>query len=215
MKTFTAAILALVVLVAPTWALPTTAPDLQLNGLATGPYSRMHMLLEKTFLAVDVLTVEIRFGQRTQQQFQGIVERGGTSQALISRLADAAVQANDVFIALEFKRDVSLDRWVEAVRDSLGKARRAGIIDEATFHHVSDNLPVWFHGIAERGFRDGDRILYRAYSDSLRTVLVTADGHVLLDQTDRGTAPRLALLGGYFAPGTQFREPLIESLLQS
>ena len=125
------------------------------------------------------------------------------------------VHADEVFIRLEFKRDVSLNRWAAAVRTSLEKAWRAGIIDEDNYQHVSRNLPVWFRGVAERGFRNGDQILYRGYPDRLRTVLVSADGEVLLDQTDAGTAPRVALLGGYFAPGTDFREPLVRSLLRS
>jgi hypothetical protein len=190
-------------------------PDLQEDRLATGPYSRMHMLLEKTVFAVDVLTVEVRFDSATQGRFRTLARQHGDSEAFMGRMAEAAVHADEVFIRLEFKRDVALNRWVAAVRESLEKARHAGIIDESTFRHVSDNLPVWFHGIADRGFRYGDQILYRGYPDRLRTVLVTAEGKVLLDQTDAGTAPRLALLGGYFAPGTDFREPLIRSLLQS
>jgi hypothetical protein len=209
-----AVLMTLVVLTANRAAVP-SAPDLQEDRLATGPYSRMHMLLEKTVFAVDVLTVEVRVDSATQGRLRTLAQQHGGSDALMGRLAEAAVHADEVFIRLEFKRDVSLNRWVAAVRESLDKARHAEIIDESTFRHVSDNLPVWFHGIAERGFRYGDQILYRGYPDRLRTVLVTAEGKVLLDQSDAGTAPRLALLGGYFAPGTDFREPLIRSLLQS
>jgi len=190
-------------------------PDLQEDRRATGPYSRMHMLLEKSVFAVDVLTVEVRFDPATQVRFRTLAQQRGDSETFMGRMAEAAVHADEVFIRLEFKRDVALNRWVAAVRESLEKARHAGIIDESTLRHVSDNLPVWFHGIADRGFRYGDRILYRGYPDRLRTVLVTADGKVLLDQTDAGTAPRLALLGGYLAPGTDFREPRIRSLPQS
>jgi hypothetical protein len=207
---------AIVLLVAIVATNPVRAkvPDLQVDQLATGPYSRMHMLLEKTLLAVDVLTVEVRFDESTRQQFLKLVHRGGGSDELVGRIADAAVRAGQVFIRLEFKRDVSLNRWVEAVRDSLAKAWRSGLIDEESFRHVSGNLPLWFRGIAQRGFKAGDQILYRGYPDGLRTVLASADGHVLLDQTDRGAASREALLGGYFAPGTDFREPLVRSMLQ-
>ena len=66
--------------------------------------------------------------------------------------------------------------------------------------------------IADRGFRSGDRILYRVRGGALRTVLVGRDGRVFVDQTDTGSGPRRALLGGYFAPDTGFREPLVRSL---
>jgi hypothetical protein len=207
-------LVALVVLVAAPTALA-AAPDLQVDRLATGPYSQMHMLLEKTVFAVDVLTVDVRFDPATQRRFRTLAAQRPGTDALVGHIADAAVHADEVFIKLEFKRDVSLNRWVAAVRESLDKAWRAEIIDESNMRHVSENLPVWFRGVAERGFRYGDQILYRGYADRLRTVLVSAQGDVLLDQTDPGTAPRLALLGGYFAPGTEFREPLVRSLLGS
>jgi hypothetical protein len=206
----------IVALVVLSGAIPAHAkvPDLQVDQLASGPYSRMHMLLEKTIFAVDVLTVEVTFDPATQQRFRGLVKRGSVPEELVGRIADAAVHADQVFIRLEFRRDVSLSRWVDAVRDSLEKAWRSGIVEEENFRRVSRNLPVWFRGIAERGFRTGDQILYRGYPDRLRTVLASAEGDVLLDQTDAGSAPREALLGGYFAPGTDFREPLVRSLLQ-
>ena len=35
-------------------------PSLSEGGLASGPFSKMHMLLEKTILNVDVVTIDIR-----------------------------------------------------------------------------------------------------------------------------------------------------------
>jgi hypothetical protein len=104
---------------------------------------------------------------------------------------------------------------VQGVRESLEKAHQWGVIDRELFRHTSDRLPEWFSAIAQRGFRQGDRIVYRTHADRMRTMLVGSDGKVFVDQTDRGSGPRRALLGGYFAPGTDFREPLIRSLLSS
>ncbi|HSM08267.1 MAG TPA: hypothetical protein VLA33_04535, partial [Gemmatimonadota bacterium] len=65
----------------------------------------------------------------------------------------------------------------------------------------------------ERGIRSGDRMLQRVRGDTLRTVYEGADGEVLLDQVDVGPERRLAVLGGYFAPGSDFRQGLVESVL--
>ena len=190
-------------------------PDLQADELATGPYARMHMRYEKhiLFVGVDVLTIEMRFDGATQSRFQQLATGREYSPHLAEQIASAAVDAQNVFVSVEFQRDVSLAQWVGAVRDSLGKAERWGVIDQNTYRHVSDQLPNWFSVIADRGFREGDRILYRGRPDRMRTVLVGREGRVLVDHTDDGSAPRRAMLGGYLAPGGDFRAPLVRSLL--
>lgn len=193
---------------------PATAPDLDVGALASGPYSRMHMRLEKTIFSVDVLRVEMRFDRQTQQRLQRLASGRRFSESLVVPIADAAISADQVFVDLAFERHVSLERWVEGVRDSLEMARRSGLIPEETRRHVSDNLPGWFQAVATRGFEKGDHILYRGYPDRMRTVLVSSQGAILVDQTDRGASPRRALLAGYFAPGTDFRTPLVQSLFQ-
>jgi hypothetical protein len=196
-------------------ALPRTQsqPDMDRDELATGAFSRMHMLYERTIFQVDVLTVEMRFDEPAQRTFQEVALGRRYSEDLAERIARTAVDAEQVFLEVRFERDVALDRWVEGVRENLGMARRWGVIDEETYRHVHEQLPRWFSSISERGFREGDRILYRTYPDRLRTVLVGVDGRTFVDQTDRGAGPRRALLGGYLAPGSDFREPLVRSLL--
>jgi hypothetical protein len=184
------------------------------SDLASGPYSRMHMLLERTFLAIDVLTVDLRFDAPTQQRFRGIVADRAYSDRLAAEVVEAALRPNHIALAIEFQRNVSLDRWIEGVRDGLDKALAAGLIQAENHRRVTGGMRQWFQGIASRGFRRGDQVRYRGAPDSLRTVLVTTGGEVLLDQTDRGEGPRVALLAGFLAPGTDFREPLVRSLLQ-
>jgi hypothetical protein len=191
---------------------PAGVPDLQTSELATGPYSRMRMLLEKTIFSIDVLTVDVQVDEPTRQRFRAVADGQPYSRARADRIAGAAIDAQQLYVQLEFVRDVPFNRWVDGVRDSLERAWRAGLIREEHYRSVSDSLPRWFQAAVERGFEAGDRILYRGYPDRLRTLLVSRAGDVLLDQTDRGTDPRRALLAGYFAPGTDFREPLIRSL---
>lgn len=189
-------------------------PDMDTAALANGPYSRMSMLLEKTIFSVDVLTVEVRFAAPAQQQFSRLATGARYSPELERSIADVAVEAEQVYASLTFERNVSLSRWVDGVRESLENAWRTGLISEAQYREVSEGLPRWFDVVATRGFMTGDRILYRGYPDRMRTVLVSNTGEVLLDQTDPGEDPRRTLMAGYFAPGSDFRTPLVRSLLQ-
>lgn len=188
-------------------------PDLDVEALASGPFSSMHMLMEKTIFGVDVLTIDVRFDRATQARLRTLAGSPPLSSQAIDRIAAAAVDAGEVWASIAFRRRVSLSQWLDGVGDSLASASRAGLIQEQTYRELMANLPRWFAAVAERGFQAGDRILYRGYPDRLRTVLVTPEGRVLVNHVGEGAAPRRTLLAGYFAPGSDTREPLVRSLL--
>jgi hypothetical protein len=111
---------------------------------------------------------------------------------------------------MRFERNVSLSQWLDQVSDSLDKAVSAGYISAARKSQVVSNLPNWFAPIRDRGFKQGDKVLYRVTPGSLRTVLHTIEGQTPVDQTDGGDASRV-LFAGYFAPGADMR-PMLRSL---
>ncbi len=189
------------------------APSLD-DGLGRASFGRMHFLLEKTFLNIDVLTVEVRFDDDTAEALRAVAEGRKLDDALVDGLATRAYRAEEAYVEIRFKRDVGLERFVDAVRKNLGRARKAGMIDEENLQNVSRNLPRWFAFLEERGMKEGDRILYRVRRDSMRTIYVERGGKVDLDRTDGGNAPRLALLASYFAPGSDFRDGLVASLFE-
>jgi hypothetical protein len=100
------------------------------------------------------------------------------------------------------------------VRESLEKASKAGLISAELRQRVSDGLPQWFKALEAEGFHDGDRVLYEIRSGALRTVVVTRAGTVLLDRVDKGEALPRVVLASYFAPDTDYRTLLLESLLE-
>jgi hypothetical protein len=173
----------------------------------------MHMLLEKTFLKVNVLTVELRVDETTTRRIHRIdrsaAGEGRTHDAIVAAVMDA----DSVAIELRFRRDVDLDEFVDAVRDSLEDAEEAAMISDATRREVARRLPQWYRSVARRGFEDGDRLRYRLSGNTVQTTLRSVAGEVLLQQVDRGAERRRALLAGYFAPGTDFREPLLDSVV--
>ncbi|MGM0578333.1 MAG: hypothetical protein ACQEXJ_21595 [Myxococcota bacterium] len=185
---------------------------LDVSGLATGRYATAEALMEKTIFQVDVLRVYVRFGPGTQARVKDLATRSGeVSRAHVARVA---ANAEHAYVAVHFERDVDLDRFIEGVKESLRAAVDAGFIEQSQYGQVARDLPRWFGYLSDRGFEDGDELLYRVRPDSLRTLHRTHDGKIRLDQTDEGTSPRKVLLSGYLAPGADLHDDLLDSLLE-
>src|SRR3954471_10343626 len=103
-------------------------PSLDSPELAQGPYSSMHMLLQKTVLKIDVATVDVRFDKATQARFADLVRGQQYSYPLDAQLAATAITAPHAVVQMQFVRDVPLNRWIGVVRDNLELAREAGLI---------------------------------------------------------------------------------------
>ena len=73
-------------------------PSLEGGDLAQGPYSAMHMLLQKTVLNINVATIDVRFDKATQAKFAQIAAR----QVVLARpghqLALAAIDAKHAVV---------------------------------------------------------------------------------------------------------------------
>ena len=188
-------------------------PSLEASELAQGPYAYMHMLLQKTFFKINIATIEVRVDKPTQTRLAALASGKSYSDGLAEQLAHATIGAARAVVQMKFKRDVSLDRWMGVVRENLGQARKAGLIDGNLEQRVSQGLPNWFSALKSRGYEKSDRLIYEVSPDSLRTVVVSAGGQVLLDRLDREQGVRKVVLASYFAAESDFREPLLRSLL--
>jgi hypothetical protein len=176
-----------------------------------GTYGTLQMLLEKTFLQVDVLELEIRVDPVTAAQ----VEDGlavNSENADEEAIASALIAAPQVWARLTFKRDVGVDRLIQEIRNSMRKAVQAGLLDPAGYDIISASLPEWYAPVRERGIRNGDGQYYRIRGDTLRTTFVGRDGAQYIDETATSPTNRRALLTSWFAPGSDFRDELLASL---
>ncbi|UCF18935.1 MAG: hypothetical protein JSU87_13530 [Gemmatimonadota bacterium] len=182
---------------------------------AGNPYSSMRMLLEKTFLKVDVLKLEIRFAGEDARRIERLASGGKYSEELAESIAQIGINSLNAYARIEFVRNISLEQFVDGVREDVGKVRDAGIIAEADFEMISEGIPHWFGFLEERRILNGDQIHYRIRGDTLRTVYLGVDGDIALDQTDVGPVRRLAVLGSYLAPKSNFRKDLIKSLFRT
>jgi len=202
------------VLLAPALMAGGALPSLDAPELAQGPYSSMHMLLQKTVLKIDVATVDVRVDKPTQAHFAELARGQQYSYPLDAQLASAAIAAPHAVVQMQFVRDVPLNRWIGVVRDNLELAREAGLITKDIEQKVSNAIPQWFAPLAERGYQKNDRLIYSITPDSLRTVVVSAGGQLLLDLSDHEAGARRVVMASYFAPKSDTREPLIRSLVE-
>jgi hypothetical protein len=181
--------------------------------LGQGRYSSMHMTLQKTFIKINVATIDVRFDRQAQARFAALAREQPYSDAIASRLAEVAMGAERAVVEMRFMRDVPLKRWMGVVSDNLEQAREAGLITKEVEQQVNRGLPDWFSALRDRGYEKGDRLVYTIGADSLRTMVAAKDGPVFLDRVDRGASARRVVLVSYFAPKSEFREPLLRSLL--
>ncbi len=139
--------------------------------------------------------------------------KGATGERLRDSVASIALDARNAWALIHFKRNVALHQFLDGISDNLRQATRAGVITPQDYLSISSSLPRWYAFLEQRGIHTGDRMYYRIRDDSLHTVYLASDGETLLDQVDVGPERRLSVLGGYFAPGSDFRDKLVDSLL--
>ena len=189
-------------------------PSLDGPDLAQGPFSAMKMTLKKTILRINVANIDVRFDKAAQSRFSALASGKSYSKDLAGELAKAAIDAGHAVVQMQFNHDVSLDRWMGVVKDNLEQARSAGLITKELEQQVGQGLPQWFSPLKDRGYEKGDRLLYEVRPDALHTAVVSKDGKVLLDRVDHEAGVRRVVLPSYFAPDSDFREPLLKSLFQ-
>lgn len=208
-----AAVVAVCLLAGPAVA---QEPALDTASLGSGPYAEMAMVYERGFLfiRVDVLSLRIRYGDPTAARLRQIGESDLPEPTRRDSAARVAAEATDAFARIRFLRGVTREQFLEATRENLERASEEGFVDPQSASRIAEDLPGWFAFLRDRDILEGDRLLYRIRGDTLRTLFIGGDGGALLDQTDVGPERRRAVLGGYLAPGTDFREGLLDSLLR-
>lgn len=191
---------------------PAGPPPVDTTGLADGPYATMEMLYERTIFNVDVLTLTLRFGEETAAELRRLVEGRSYGDALADTVARVALDAHDVLVRTRFERGVSLEQFLDGLRDSLERAREAGLITDEEHRTILGDVDVQYEPLAEDGIEEGEIMWYRIRGDSLHVAFQALDGGVPVEERPVGEERRLGVLGGYLAPGSDFREKLIRSL---
>jgi hypothetical protein len=184
------------------------------DNLPDSPGGTMEMLLERTILKVDVLKLTVRVDPPAASRLAGFaVARGGYDREFEDAIVDLLLETDRAVASVEFKRSIGLDQFLDGVDEDLGRAVAAGWVEPEAFREITAGLREWLAFLATRGIKKGDRLVYEKNGETLRTTYLEAGaGELSLDQTDSGPQYVMAFWGGYFAPGTTFREGLSRSL---
>lgn len=174
----------------------------------------MRMLMEVTIFQIDVLTLELRIEGPTGAGIRSLVQTRERTEATADSVADLAADARHAYARLDFLRDISLDRFLDEVRENTMRAAEAGYISEETEAFISRSLPRWYAFLEGRGIEEGDRMEYLIDRDTLTIRYLSASDSLLMSTTDVGPERRRSVLGGYFARGSDFREGLLDSLFR-
>jgi hypothetical protein len=189
------------------------APPVDTTGLAHDrPGATMEMLYERTIFNVDVFYLTLRFGSETAASVERLL-LSPPSEALVDSIARIALASTDVLVTSRFLRNVSLDQFLEGLRDSLERALRAGLISTEARRAILADVDVQYEPLRDEGIRKGDVMWYRIKGDTLHLAFQRTDGQVPVEERPVGAERRMGLLGGYLAPGSDFREGLIRSVL--
>lgn len=175
----------------------------------------MHTLLERTIFQVDVAELTLRYDSAAADRVGGLVRDREFTGPLADSVAAVVLGAERVHGRLEFLRSVSLGQFLESLRSNMEKARDAGLLDDSAYRAFRGELRGWYAPLDGRGIDEGDVTEYRIRGDTLRVIYRSGGGDVLIDRTDIGAEHRRAVLGGYLAPGTDFREGLVRSLFRA
>ena len=190
------------------------APPVDTTGLARGPFSTMAMLYERTIFNVDILQPEMGFDAATARTFSSLIQGRSYDDALAQEVVDVALAAPDVIVRTEFLRDVSLDQFLGGMRENLRNARESGYLTREQETLITRETTAGYASLEDRGIREGEVMWYRIRGDTLHVAFVGLDGEVLVEDRPIGPERRMAVLGGYLAEGSDFRETLIRSLFQ-
>lgn len=174
----------------------------------------LHMKLEKTFLKVDVVGLDVKVEGETADALRELADTAAYSEAVADAVTQMVLGAENVTVSLRFLRGASLERFLDEVNGGLRKAVAAGLLDEADAREISENMPGWYAFLEERGVHAGDRHVHVIRGESMNTRFIDASGNVLLDHEDVARTGRTAVIASYFAPGSDFRAPLVRSLFR-
>lgn len=184
------------------------------TGLGAGPFARMHVLVEKSFLKIDVLSLTLRVDGGTAERLQELASGREYSSSLGDSVAREIFRATDASALVEFHRGFGYDRMLEGIRRNLRGSVDAGMIERAAYDSISRRLPRWLAFLRGRGVQEGDTLRFRLRGDTVGVVYRGAGGEPLADTRGLDPLRRISILGRYLAPGSDFREGLVRSLFR-
>jgi len=203
----------LILLILDSGAPPQEPELLERSGMVENPH--LQMLFEATLFQLDVAEVEAFLSTKTAVRLLPLLSERSPNREKSIRAAGILMEADSVVFRLRFLRDLSRDRLLNRTRDNLFTAVDAGEWTREEFDRVWPSVEAGFSPLTERGVRKGDTLYYVVLGDTVECLVYGSDGALILRFLQSGTERARGTRAAFFAPGSDFREKLIESLFFS
>lgn len=188
-------------------------PVIMLAAAAIGEgnrFAQLDFLLERTLLKIDVVRLRLDVDQETALGVAAIVDAGDRSRNREDAVAALYIETRQADISLEFKMDLSFNRFIDSAADNSKRLVKAGVVEPPVAARLVDERRERFAFLADTGIREGDLFLYTLRGDTVSTRFIDAEGHTRLDFVRIGPEFCHALMGTYFVPGSNFRDGLMD-----
>jgi hypothetical protein len=191
------------------------------------PFAHIEYKHERTFLNVDVMQLDITVADEVGREVERLVAayheagsgpRAGravrnAAAALEESIASPYLHTPAADVSMLFLRSVSHRQFMGGRDDALEAMVDEELLTEVEADALTEDTDQLFAFVRSAPLRSGDEIRYSVRRDTVRTWVIWEDGTVALDIV-RTTRPyRLYTMGSLFARGTEFRNGLIETVL--
>ena len=190
------------------------APADLVEGLDSGPYAKLRMKYEVTFMKFDIAYVGAQLTSELGREVGLLVEGKEHSKELGAEIGELLVAADSVLLSMDFLRDAGLDKFMKGHQRNLDAAYKTEIITEAEKEEILLGIEEDMAPIKERGVKKHDQVYYRIDGDQVRTVYVDAEGAVLIDVTHVSPSWAEGLKGSFFCLESKFHKKLIKPLFE-
>jgi len=185
------------------------------RGLGETDHSRMEMRFKVTFFRIDIADVTALLAPEVAADLGALVEEGKKTDEVEALIRTILLDSDRVLNTMTFCRDADFGRFLKGATRSLQGAVDAKIITDEEFETLSSGIRADFSPLEVRGVKEGDAVHYLIAGSDLRTVVISAEGEVLLDLVRTGEIYTRGSKGSFFGKKSQFSEKLIESLFKS
>ena len=179
------------------------------------PYTQFDMVLEKTFLQVDVLRLTTMLEPKTSETLADIVSREIPQATKDEAIANFVISQDRAVVRSQFLREIPIDKFLEGVFKNLDLVQSRGFITKAQKDEIAKALPKAYSFLNERNIQKDDEMYYMIDGERFRIVYKSFDGKILLDQKETGAYRGKSVLASYFLKGSEFRKGLIASIQKS
>lgn len=189
-------------------------PDLPAQVAPGACCSRFDYVLEKTFLKVDAVRLELNILDGTPARVAELIDTSTRDDELEDSVAAVYGDVERANLRLTFLVSFSLERFLDGNRDSMQGLAKAGIVDEEEAERLYLENERRFTILEESGIKEGDRLEHELRGDSIITRFIDASGVTRIDELRVAPERRAALLGSYFGPESEFRDGLLDQVFE-